>query len=42
PAAGGESLLYPFTGAVVPVVDIAQGRVVITPPAEVSAEPDLH
>ncbi len=40
PAAGGESLLYPFTGAVVPVVDIAQGRVVITPPAEVSAEPD--
>lgn len=31
----GETILLPFTKAVVPVVDIAGGRVVIVPPAEV-------
>lgn len=38
--AGTETVFYPFTRAVVPVVDIAQGRVVIAPPVEVSAAPD--
>ena len=37
PAAGGPTLLLPFTDAVVPVVDVAGGRVVVNPPAE--AEP---
>ena len=36
--AGGEQLL-PFTKAVVPVVDIAGGRVVVVPPAEVTVAP---
>ena len=36
--AGGERLL-PFTKAVVPVVDIAGGRVVVVPPAEVTVAP---
>jgi 16S rRNA processing protein RimM len=30
----GETLLYPFTRAVVPTVDIAGGRVIVIPPAE--------
>ncbi|MGJ0508308.1 MAG: ribosome maturation factor RimM [Methylocystis sp.] len=38
PAGGGETLLFPFTKAVVPVVAVAQGRVVIEPPAEVETE----
>jgi 16S rRNA processing protein RimM len=37
PAAGGPTLLLPFTDAVVPLVDVANGRVVVNPPAE--AEP---
>ncbi|MGD9543986.1 MAG: ribosome maturation factor RimM [Methylocystis sp.] len=37
---GGETALYPFTRAVVPIVNIAEGRVVIAPPAEVSTESD--
>ena len=36
--ASGERLL-PFTKAVVPVVDIAGGRVVVVPPAEVTVAP---
>jgi len=40
PADHGDTAFYPFTRAVVPIVDIAQGRVVVTPPAEVSTEPD--
>jgi 16S rRNA processing protein RimM len=40
PADHSETAFYPFTRAVVPIVDIAQGRVVIAPPAEVSTEPD--
>jgi 16S rRNA processing protein RimM len=39
--AGGETLMFPFTKAVVPVVDVAQGRVVIEPPVEVEGrKPD--
>ena len=34
----GKALVYPFTKAVVPVVDIAGGRVVIAPPAEVDGD----
>jgi 16S rRNA processing protein RimM len=30
----GETLLYPFTRAVVPTVDIAGGRVIVVPPDE--------
>ncbi|HUZ62489.1 MAG TPA: ribosome maturation factor RimM [Acetobacteraceae bacterium] len=33
-------LLVPFTRASVPVVDIAAGRVVVAPPAEVDARPE--
>ncbi len=40
PAAGGESLLYPFTKVVVPVIDVAGRRVTIVPPAEVDDAPD--
>jgi 16S rRNA processing protein RimM len=38
PVAGGETVLLPFTEAVVPVVDIAGGRIVVDPPEE-SFEP---
>jgi 16S rRNA processing protein RimM len=38
PGEGGETRLFPFTKAVVPVVDLAGGRVVIDPPAEVEGE----
>jgi 16S rRNA processing protein RimM len=38
PASGGNTLLLPFTAAVVPVVDIRGGKVVITPPDEVVVE----
>jgi 16S rRNA processing protein RimM len=31
------TVMYPFTRAVVPVVDLAQGRIVIDPPAEIEA-----
>ena len=34
--ATGASMMLPFTAAVVPVVDIAAGRVVVAPPDEVS------
>jgi 16S rRNA processing protein RimM len=33
PAAGGPTVLLPFTKTVVPVVDVAQGRIVAEPPA---------
>jgi 16S rRNA processing protein RimM len=33
PSAGGETLLLPFTEAIVPVVDISAGRIVVNPPA---------
>ncbi len=35
PAAGGETLMFPFTKAVVPVVSVAEGRIVIEPPEDV-------
>jgi 16S rRNA processing protein RimM len=34
PAAGGPTVLLPFTDAAVPVVDVANGRVVINAPVE--------
>jgi 16S rRNA processing protein RimM len=34
PAAGGPTMLLPFTDAVVPVVDVANGRVVVNLPVE--------
>lgn len=40
PSGGGETLLFPFTKAVVPVVSIAEARVLIEPPAEVEGEKD--
>jgi 16S rRNA processing protein RimM len=38
PAGGGETILLPFTAAVVPKVEIAAGRIVIDPPAEIEAD----
>ena len=38
PAGGGETMLLPFTAAVAPKVDIAAGRIVIDPPAEIEAD----
>jgi 16S rRNA processing protein RimM len=37
PAGGGETLMFPFTKAVVPVVSVTEGRVVIEPPEETEA-----
>ena len=34
----GETLMLPFTNAVVPTVDIAGGRVIVVPPGEVDGE----
>jgi len=39
PAGPGHSVLLPFTKEVVPVVDIASGRMVVVPPVETS-EPE--
>ncbi len=33
PAAGGETLLLPFTRSVVPIIDIAAARIIVDPPA---------
>jgi len=38
PSAGGETLLFPFTKAVVPEIDVGAGWVVIVAPDEVSGE----
>ena len=38
PAAGGPTVMLPFTDAVVPVVDIAARRVVVAPPDETRDE----
>lgn len=40
PLKGGESLLFPFTKAVVPTVDIVGRRVTIVPPIEIDVEGD--
>lgn len=34
PASGGETLMYPFTKAVAPIIDLVGGRIVVAPPAE--------
>ena len=39
PAAGGPSVLLPFTNSAVPVVDIAGGRIVIDPPEGIFEPP---
>jgi 16S rRNA processing protein RimM len=36
----GETLLFPFTRAVVPHIDLAGGRVTIEPPQEIDAGPE--
>ncbi len=36
---GGETLLLPFTKAAVPIVDLAQGYVIVVPPVEIEASP---
>ena len=38
PREGGETLLFPFTKAVVPVVDLAGRRITIVPPIEIEDE----
>jgi 16S rRNA processing protein RimM len=40
PAAGGLTRMLPFNEKVVPIVDIAAGRIVVAPPDEISAKPD--
>jgi 16S rRNA processing protein RimM len=40
PKAGGETLLIPFTKAAAPIVDVANGFVVVVPPDEVEADAD--
>jgi 16S rRNA processing protein RimM len=37
PAAGGATVMLPFTDAVVPVVDVAARRIVVAPPDELDA-----
>ena len=41
PASGGETLLYPFTRAVIPLVDVKAGHVVVIPPVEVEVPETL-
>jgi 16S rRNA processing protein RimM len=38
PVGGGETLLFPFTAAVVPTIDIAGGFVEIVPPTEIDGD----
>jgi len=38
PTEGRDTLLLPFTKAVVPIVDVAGGRVVVEPPTEIDGE----
>lgn len=40
PVGGGDTVYYPFTRAVVPVVDLAGRRIVVEPPVEVDGEPE--
>lgn len=35
PASGGDTLMYPFTKAVAPIIDLAGGRIVVEPPADI-------
>ena len=38
PAAGGETLMLPFTKAVAVEIDLSKGRIVIVPPNEIEGE----
>jgi 16S rRNA processing protein RimM len=38
PAAGGATIMLPFTEAIVPKVDIAGGSIMVVPPAEVQGD----
>jgi 16S rRNA processing protein RimM len=38
PAAGGDTLLLPFTRQVAPEIDFAAGRIVVVPPPEIEGE----
>jgi 16S rRNA processing protein RimM len=38
PPSGGETLMLPFSAAVVPAVEIAAGRIVVVPPEEATEE----
>ena len=40
PGAGRPSRLIPFTREAVPQIDLAQGRLTVTPPAEIEGEPE--
>ena len=40
PAAGGSTVLLPFTEDVVPTIDLEAGRVVVVPPTETEAQDD--
>jgi 16S rRNA processing protein RimM len=40
PATGGDTVLLPFTRAVVPTIDLANKQIVIVPPAEIEAKSD--
>jgi 16S rRNA processing protein RimM len=40
PRDGRDTLMLPFTARTVPVVDVAAGRIVVVPPADVSARAD--
>ena len=40
PAAGGSTVLLPFTEDVVPRIDLEAGRVVVVPPTETEAQDD--
>jgi 16S rRNA processing protein RimM len=35
----GETMLYPFTRAIVPEVDLPGGKVIVVPPVETEGEP---
>ncbi len=39
PVSGGETLLFPFTRAVVPHIDMPGRRLVVAPPREIEGEP---
>ena len=38
PASGGDTLMYPFTKAVAPIIDLASRRIVVEPPTETEGE----
>ncbi|MBM3576491.1 MAG: ribosome maturation factor RimM [Alphaproteobacteria bacterium] len=38
PIQGGETLMFPFAKAVVPIVDIKAARVIVEPPAEIEED----